>query len=182
MKQKKGILYLSGFILIAVLMASCDKDAESVYAGEFTIDNTLYGPGPYYAIGFSFDKGQKVQTDAVPGPDITVHARTDIQGAVSGAYLDTPNLLPSFALAGDFATGTEAKTFFDELLAIGSYSWTLFADDISEHQVYVFKTRKENYVKFRIKNLVLNDTGDGPFAEITIEWRIQADGSTTFSQ
>jgi|GEM_PF-1192766 len=182
MKQTIRIFYLLGLIIISGLMASCDKEPESVIAGEFTIDNALYGFGPYYAIGFSFEQGCKVQTNEAPEPDITVHARTDARGAVSGAYLDTPNLVPSFALAGDFATGTAAKTFFDALLTIGSYTWTLFADDISENQVYIFKTRKENYVKFRIKNLVLSDTDDGPYAEVNIEWRIQADGSTTFSQ
>ena len=176
------ISLLLGLVILSGMVVSCDKEPERKYAGEFTIDNALYGYGPYYAIGYSFELGRELKTSDSPPPDITVHARTDAQGNVSGAYLDTPNLMESYALAGNFNTGTEAKDFFDNLLQVGSYTWMLFADNISEHQVYVFKTREDNYVKFRIKNLVLNDTENGPYAEVTIEWRIQPDGSTTFSQ
>ena len=182
MCKKTKISLLLGLIILSVIMASCDKEPANRYAGEFSIDNALYGYGPYYAIGFSFELGTKLNTSDSPPPDITVHARTDAQGDVSGAYLDTPNLTESYALAGDFSTGTEAKDFFDSLLQVGTYTWTLFADNISEHQVYVFKTREDNYVKFRITNLVLEDRESGAYAKVTIEWRIQPDGSTTFSQ
>ncbi len=182
MEKSVCIFYLLSLLVMTGVLASCDKEPENINAGQFTIDNTLYGNGPYYAIGYSFEQGRELQTNEAPGPDITVHAKTDAQGTVSGAYLDTPNLTASFALAGDFNSVTDAKSFFDDLLTLGNYSWMLFADGISENQVYVFETRKENYVKFRIIDLVLDDNGDGPYAEVTIEWRIQPDGSTTFSQ
>jgi len=169
-------------MILPGIIESCLKERGTDNAGEFTIDNNLYGYGPYYAIGFSFEQARELKTNDSPEPDITVHARTDAQGNVSGAYLDTPNLQASYALAGEFDTDTEAKDFFNNLLEVGTYTWYLFADNISEHQVYVFKTRKDNYVKFRIKDLVLNDTENGPYAQVTIEWRIQPDGSTTFSQ
>lgn len=164
------------------MVVSCDKEPGKTNAGEFTIDNTLYGFGPYYAIGYSFELGCELKTSDSPPPDITVHARTDAQGNVSGAYLDTPNLTESYALARDFNTSAEAKDFFDNLLQVGTYTWVLFADGISEYQVYIFKTREDNYVKFWIKNLVLDNTADGAYAEVTIEWRIQPDGSPTFSK
>jgi len=176
------ISLLLGLVIVAGIMVSCDKEPATKYGGEFSIDNALYGYGPYYAIGYSFELGTKLKTSDSPPPDITVHARTDAQGNVSGAYLDTPNLMESYALAGDFNTASEAKNFFDNLLQVGTYTWTLFANNISEHQVYVFKTREDNYVKFRIKNLVLEDRASGAYAEVTIEWIIQRDGSTTFSQ
>lgn len=168
--------------VLPAMMVSCEKDDGKTNAGEFTIDNALYGFGPYYAIGYSFELGRELKTNDTPPPDITVHARTDAQGNVSGAYLDTPNLTESYALAGDFDTEAEAKDFFDDLLQVGTYTWMLFADDISEYQVYIFKTREDNYVKFWIKNLVLENRADEAYAEVTIEWRIQPDGSTTFSQ
>ncbi len=178
-----GIRKIFYFIVLLVFSAglnSCEKDPGKIYAGEFTIDNTLYGYGPYYAIGFSFEEGKKTETDRSPEPDITVHAKTDAHGNVLGAYLDTPNLTESFALAGEFDNEQESKTFFDNLLNIETYTWMSFADDISEYQVYVFKTREGNYVKFRIRDLDLEDTGNGPVAVVTIEWRIQPDGSTVF--
>ncbi|MBS0012006.1 MAG: hypothetical protein KFF49_11380 [Bacteroidales bacterium] len=182
MKLQRCIFLIPGLVLLAGIMVSCQKDKQALYAGEFTIDNALYAYGPYYAIGFSFEMARKVRTNESPPPDITVHASTDVQGNVSGAYLDTPNLVASYALAGDFNTADEAKDFFDELLETGTYTWKLFADNISQHQVYVFKTYKNNYVKFRIIKLELKDNENGAYAEVTIEWRIQADGSNIFSQ
>lgn len=177
------ILYMPVLLIITAMLLSCSREAEDIYSGEFTIDNALFVYGQYYyAIGFSFEEAEEKRTIDTPGPDITVHAYSDAQGAVSGAYLDTPNLVASFALAGDFPSATGAKNFYDDLLTAGSYSWTLSADDISENQVYVFRTRMDNYVKFWIKDLLLDDTDDGPYAEVTIEWQIQPDGSTTFSR
>ncbi|MEE4213902.1 MAG: hypothetical protein V2I34_02480 [Bacteroidales bacterium] len=183
MGRIQRILYLPGLLFITAVLLSCDREPENIYSGEFIIDNTLYVYGQYYyATGFSFEEGEERRTIDTPGPDITVHAYSDAQGAVSGAYLDTPNLVASFALAGDFPSAAEAKTFYDKLLTAGSYSWTLSANDIGENQVYVFRTRKDNYVKFRIKELLLDDTDEGPYAEVTIEWQIQPDGSATFSR
>jgi hypothetical protein len=183
MERMPRIPYLTGLLIIAALLLSCSREAEDIYSGEFTIDNSLYVYAQYYyAIGFSFEEGEDRRTIDTPGPDITVHAYTDVQGAVSGAYLDTPNLVASFALAGDFRSGTEAKNFYDDLLTADGYSLTLSADDIDKNHVYVFRTRMDNYVKFWIKDLLLEDTDDGPYAEVTIEWQIQPDGSTTFSR
>lgn len=177
------ILYLPVLLIITTMLLSCSKEAEDIYRGQFTIDNALYVYGQYYyAIGFSFEEADEMRTIDTPGPDITVHAYSDVQGAVSGAYLDTPNLVASFALAGDFPSAAEAKDFYDDLLTAGGYNLTLTADDISENQVYVFRTRMDNYVKFWIKDLLLDYTDEGPYAEVTIEWQIQPDGSSTFSR
>lgn len=171
-------------LLLPGLLTSCEKEPEQVTSGEFTIDNTLYGQGPYYAIGFSFEQGRKLKTSDVPGPDITVHARTDAGGDIEGAYLDTPMLVESFALAGEFDTAAEAGAFFNELVDIepASYDWVLSADGIRVNQVWLFKTREDNYARFMIKSLLLDDAGGVPYAEVTAAWHIQPDGSTTFSQ
>lgn len=173
-----AVLLLSGFL------TSCEKEPEQVTAGEFTIDNILYGQGPYYAIGYSFELGRKLKTSDVPEPDITIHARTGTGGDIEGAYLDTPNLVESFALAGEFGSEAEATVFFNELMEVepASYDWELYADGVKVNQVWLFKTREDNYVRFMIKDLVLDDTGGVPYAELTATWHIQPDGSTTFSQ
>jgi hypothetical protein len=178
------ILLMAAVLVMPVFLTSCEKEPEHLPAGVFTIDNTLYGYGPYYAIGFSFEQGRKLKTSDVPGPDVTVHARTGAGGDIEGAYIDTPNLVESFALAGEFGSEAEAKTFFDQLPEIepASYDWVLYADGVRMHQVWIFKTSEDNYVRFMIKDLVLDDAEGGPYAELTAAWQIQADGSTTFSQ
>lgn len=178
------ILLMAGVAVLTVLLTSCEKEPGQLSAGEFTIDNTLYGQVQYYAIGFSFEQGRKLKTTDVPGPDITVHARTGAGGVTEGAYLDTPNLMESFALAGEFDTGPGAAAFFDELTEIEPllYDWVLSADGIKLNQVWLFKTREDNYARFMIKDLVLEDDEGEAYAELTAEWVIQADGSNTFSQ
>ena len=178
------ILLMAAVLAMPMLLDSCEKEPEQLTAGVFTIDNTLYGYGPYYAIGFSFEKGRKLKTSDEPGPDITIHVRTGAGGNIEGAYLDTPNLVESFALAGESGSESEAKIFFDQLLEIepASYDWVLYADGVRMHQVWIFKTQEDNYAGFMIKDLVLEDAESGPYAEMMAEWKIQADGSTTFSQ
>ena len=160
-----------------LLAVSCEKEGAGTGGGEFTIDNTLYGYGPYYAIGYSFEQGSKISTMESPGPDITVHARTDAEGNVSGAYIDTPQLTESFALTGEFDTEAEAKSFFDQLLSPGSYTWLAYADEVQENQVWLFKTASEDYVKIRIINLLLSDTAEGPRVELTAEWSMLPAGT-----
>ncbi len=178
------ILLLTAVLAVSVFLTSCEKEPEHLSGGVFTIDNALYGYGPYYAIGFSFEQGRKLKTSDVPGPDITIHARTGAGDDIEGAYLDTPNMVESFALAGEFGSEAEAKIFFDGLLEIepASYNWVLNADGVRMHQVWIFRTSEDNYARFMIKDLVLDDAEGGPYAEVTAAWQIQPDGSTTFSQ
>jgi len=169
------------FVFLVLMTASCRKEKGDKYYGTTTIDNTLYGTGPYYALGFSFDLGIEVRTSDSPGPDITVHAITDVNSVPTGAYLDTPNLVESFSLVGKGDNENDAKTLFDNLRETEATQWMLFANTIEEHQVWLFKTSGGNYVKIRIVDLLVNEGLSGPYAEVTFEWRMQPDGSTTFS-
>jgi len=164
-------------MILPLLAVSCEKEGGGSGGGEFTIDNTLYGYGPYYAIGYSFGQGSKISTMESPGPDITVHARTDAEGNVSGAYIDTPQLTESFALAGEFDTEEEAKNFFDRLTGPVSYTWSSYAGDVKKNQVWLFKTSGEDYVRIRIISMLLSDTAEGPYVEMTAEWSMLPAGT-----
>ena len=170
-------------VLVFVLMFSftgCTKDNETPDYGTDTIDNIIYGTTLYYAIGFSFELGSLVQTNEIPEPDITVHANDSPPSLT--AYLDTPNLIGSYTLLSENDNEADAKTFFNSFLEVGSYSWDLFATNIEENQVWLFKTREGNYVKFRIIDLLVEETSGPPYAQTTFEWRIQRDGSTKFTE
>lgn len=169
-------------ILSLGVITACTKKNERLLSGEAIIDNILYGNGPYYAIGFSFEQGKELATNQSPGPDITVHAITNTAGNITGAYVDTPNMTESFALMGEFDSGDEAKTFFNNLKETGSADWLAFANDIEVDQVWIFKTSEANYVKIRIISVVIEDALSGAFSEVAFEWQIQPDGSIIFTK
>lgn len=168
-------------ILLLILIASaCSKKDLNPYSGVDIIDNKLYGTQSYYALGFSFELGELTSTLEVPAPDITIHVSTDVAGNITGKYINTPNLIESFALAGSFNSLTEADDFFHAFTEVGNRSWTLNAQNVEEHDVWLFLTSKGNYVKFRIVELITDNSAHPPFVQMRFEWRIQPDGSTTF--
>lgn len=170
------------FILTVSLFSACSKEEKQRYSGIDTIDNQLFGQSVYYAIGFSFDIGEPVQTDKQPYPDITVHATLGNDGLVNGAYLDTPILIPPFFLAGQFASSVEAETFYDNLLAVNLPVWLSTADPVLENQVWIVRTLKGNFAKFRVIDLRLENRDEGPFVEMKFEWRVQPDGTASFPE
>ena len=180
MRKMKSLIKITAFAILILISSGCNKEEQNTDYGDITIDNLLYGHGPYYAIGFSFELGTELKTNNTPEPDITVHASSDAGGNITGAYLDTPNLIESFALAGSFGSAAEASSFYDSLTDIGTLPWVSFADDISVNQVWVFKTREENYVKLQIKELTLEQREGLPYAMVRFRWRIQPDGTPTF--
>ena len=168
-------------LMIALLLpASCSKSDNNSYHGVDTIDNKLYGSTTYYALGFSFELGKLTSTLEAPAPDITIHVNTDVDGNITGKYINTPNLVESFALSATLNSAAEAEDHFDSLLDVGNPTWYLSATDVSENQVWIFKTAKGSYVKFRIIDLNTDNSANPPFVEMKFEWRIQPDGSPVF--
>ena len=129
-----------------------------------------------------FELGDVTSTLESPAPDITIHAERDLDGNIIGKYFLTPNLVESFALAGEYANESEALTAFNQLLEVGAPTWQLSAMDVEEHQLWLFRTSEQNYVKFRIIEIVTDNTQNPPYIEVTFEWRIQPDGSTSFDK
>jgi len=179
MKHFIKLIIYATFIL---LINGCNKNGGPVISGEATIDNLLYGTGPYYAVGFSFEQGKELQTNNTPEPDITIHAILIANGQIEGAYLDTPNHVESFALAGEFGSSSAASSFFSSFTDVGQQTWISIANNIKLNQIWVFKTRDENYVKIRIKDMVVEDRMGTAYAEFTFQWKIQPDGSQVFSK
>lgn len=167
-------------ILLSIVAFACNKKDLNPYSGVDIIDNKLYGTQSYYALGFSFELGKKTSTLEVPAPDITIHVSTDVGGNITGKYINSPNLIESFALAGSFNSITEADDFFNSLTEVGNRIWSLNAQNVEENDVWLFKTSEGNYVKFRIVELITDNAVNPPFVQMKFEWRLQPDGSTTF--
>lgn len=182
MKPRSLQISLLLIFLVVITTAGCKKDNRR-YSGTDTIDNTLVPSGQVFAVfGFSFEEGRVLSNLEPPGPDITINLQTDFDGNVTGKYFDSNNLVESFTLAGEYSGASEASAAFDNLREVGSRIWQLAAWGAEENQVWLFKTSKGNYVKFRIIEIAIDEQQDPPYIDVTFEWRIQPDGADIFSK
>lgn len=167
-------------VLLMFLAAGCKKEKDPTVAGTVTIDNSLYGEGPYYAMGFSFPGAKKVSTLEKPPPDITLIAVTDIYGSILKLNLQTTNFKGSFYKAGQYASASDAKLAYDNLNSATVSQWNDDADAIESGQIWIFRTATEKYAKFRITATFSEERDVWPYAECTFEWAYQPDGTLTF--
>ena len=168
------------FIILATLaiLYGCKKDNTTHDSGTATIDNTLFGTGPYYANGFSFSKAKKISTISNPGPDIVIYVNTD--NPVSRLTFQANNLNPSFYKIGDYPDAASAISAFNNLKSVGTYQWVEIADPINSNQVWIYRSGGGQYAKIRIISTVNETRNNLPFGECTFQWVYQPDGSLTF--
>jgi hypothetical protein len=173
--MKRTIFILLTFLLI---VSGCRKDSTPDTSGTDTIDNTLYGTGPYYAFGFSFSRAAKISSLENPGPDIVIYVNID--NPVSRLTLQADNFKPSFYKVGDFADEGAAKSAFDNLKTVPAVQWDDMADPIADNQVWIYRSGTDYYTKIRIISTVNETRNNIPYGECTFEWVYQPDGSSTF--
>lgn len=172
------------FLAISVIVLSfftgCGKEGGSKSSGTTTIYNTLYGTGPYYALGFSFSLGREVSTLGNPKPDITLIADEDIDGTIRRLLLQTENFKNSFYRYGQYSDAAEASAAFRNLVSASVPAWEESGENIAANQIWIFRTGSEHYAKFRIINTVAEKRNGKAYAECTFEWVYQPDGTLTF--
>jgi hypothetical protein len=171
--------HLIAILLMTLLLAGCDntdKPGEVKLSGTDTIDNILYGAGPYYAFGFSFSSARKVSSLANPGPDIII----SVYQAPDILILQTDAGLNGFSLAGEYDNAILAEQAFDNLTSPVVTEWDEWANPIKPNQVWIFRSATEHYAKFRIISIVSEVRNSHDYAECTFEWVYQPDGTLTF--
>ncbi len=172
----KKLLFI---LLITLPIASgCKKDEPLHTSGSDTIDNTLYGTGPYYAYGFSFSLAKKVSTQDNPGPDIVIYVNID--NPTQRLTFQANNYKPSFYKIGDYPDAASAITAFNNLKTIGTYQWQEMADPVNDNQVWAYRSGSEKYTKIRIISTKNETRNSLAYGECTFEWLYQPDGSLTF--
>lgn len=174
--MKRALVFI---LLISFLTGGChdpDNPENPDTSGIVTIDNTLYGTGPYYAIGFNFATATKVSSLATPKPDITV----GYDDANTIFYLQTNSGINGFHLVGEYADQASAKQAFDNLTAPVVSNWDTWANPVRINQVWVYRSADEHYAKIRIISTSSVDLDPRDYAECTFEWVYQSDGSLTF--
>jgi hypothetical protein len=161
-------------------LSCCKKDDNPVLSGTDTIDNILYGTGPYYANGFSVTSGKIVSTLNSPLDVITVMADYDINYNVRKIYFATNNFFNSFYRFGQYSDANAASLAFKNLTSFTDPSWTELGDSVKANQVWLYKTNNAGYAKLRIVSTVAEKRDNKPFAGCTFEWVYQPDESFTF--
>ncbi len=167
-------------ILLLFVQVSCKKDQTPKTSGTITIDNTLYGSGPYYAFGFSVPTGEKVSTANDQLDVITILADVDINNEIRRIFFDTRNFKESFFLFGEYSDATTALSAFNNLKSFSNPQWVATADTIKMNQIWLFRTSQNKYAKIRVVNTLMEKRNNIPYAECTLEWIYQPDGTLTF--
>ena len=169
-------------LLVLWVAVSCNKEKNPGNSGEITLTSELYGTGPYYAMGYNFALGKMVKTLDHPGPDITILAESSPDNTVvKSAYLSSDNLNNSFSLTASFNNLGEAENFFNNYgEVIDSSGYQGIAADIQPYQIWTFRTSDSKYVKMLIKSVKKEIRDDFPYAETTLQYVYQPDGSRTF--
>jgi hypothetical protein len=171
--MKKFLLIL---LLLLNFLAGCKKH-DTPLSGTVTIDNNLYGTGPYYAYGFSFVMAKTLSTlDKNPAPDISVD-NGDIPGVL---ILQANNYLESFYKEGEYPDAATAEQAFKNLASAQVTQWKAMGEQIKSNQIWIYRSGTENYTKFRIISTKYETRIPRDFVECTFEWVYQPDGSLTF--
>lgn len=165
-------------LLVVPLFCGCKKTDTVSNSGTVTIDNTLYGTGPYYQKGFLFSRAAKVSTLDSPAPDIVVDISID--NPSNRLTFQANNLNPSFYKSGDYPDAPAAVSAFKALKTVEVSQWTDMADPIAVNQVWIYRSGNECYAKIRIISIVNETRNSLPYGECTFEWVYQPDGSLTF--
>ena len=182
--MKKEII-ITGLVLI-LGFAGCKKDEPSIItSGTATLTSTLVLEGSTYSYyGFSFEKGgiSKYNPEtSTEWPDIVIIAIQEPSGDVTGAYLDSPNIIEnSFNLTAEFDDETSATDFFNNYKTVDVINFSKLAKPILKYQVWTFKTGKKLFAKILITDVQAYIKISTPYAETTFKWVYQPDGSNEF--
>jgi hypothetical protein len=177
----RNTLYISFILLLSLL--SCKKNSTSPRSGTITINNILYGTGPYYAMGFAVTSGKTVSTLKSPLDVITINADFDVNYNVRKIYLATINFNNSFYRYGKYADASSASAAFGNLKSFTEpSSWAETGDSIKPNQIWIYKTSNSAYVKLKVTATVAEKRDSKPYAECTFDWVYQPDGTYTFHQ
>ncbi|MFN8240097.1 MAG: hypothetical protein U0X39_05010 [Bacteroidales bacterium] len=168
-------------ILLAILiLPSCKKEKDPVWSGTVTINNILYGSGPYYAKGLSVKTGAIVSTLDGAEDVISVLADANLDNTVRMVYMAVSNFENAFFKYGTYADATAASAAFDGLTSFDQPAWEPWATNLAANQVWLFRTSQDTYAKILVTAATGEKRDDKAFAECTIKWVYQPDGTLTF--
>ncbi len=181
----KKEIFFAGLVLIHGF-TSCKKDEPSIItSGTATLTSTLVLEGSTYSsFGFSFEKGgvSKYNPEtSTEWPDIVIIPIQEPSGDVTGAYLDSPNIIEnSFNLTAEFENETSSTDFFNNYKTVDVTNFIKLAKPILKYQIWTFKTSNKLFAKILITDVQAYIKVSTSYAETTFKWVYQPDGSNEF--
>ncbi len=170
-------------LAVMLLLIGCGRDDQKT-SGTITLTNELFGTTVYYSMGLSFKQAGAISSLTVPGPDVFLEAGSLAEGSPVEPFLSANTLEPSYAFMGEYMTESEAVDAFVALTDASSlssvFSFIDLATPLRKNQVWVVRTRDNNFAKIRIIEVVLNTAANPDFASCRLEWVWQPDGTATF--
>jgi len=179
-------LLIVSLIAFFFVLSSCKKDNKDLYTDEITLSSKKFDPQNFYVMGYSFEYQTFLKTFTTSTDvDIYLVDMLNPKGELSGVQFSTSTSSEStygFSLDSTFADLPSAVLYYDGYTTAVADNYSTITQPVHEFQVYTFRTRKSNYVKFLVKELRTyseNDIAD--YIEVDIKYFIQHDGSTNLT-
>jgi hypothetical protein len=176
------LIIIASFILLST---SCKKeDKSTVPEADITLSSKTLMDIEYYSFGYSFELQKFVKKTLNPPDiiDIYLNKIISVSGKLTGVQFATnevPASASGFFRNNSFANSADAVIFYDNYTTAIAPQLSILTDTVKANQIWTFKTWKNNYVKFLVKEVrKVPDGSSGDYIEVDIKYFIQRDGST----
>jgi len=184
MKRVFRYMLVMGMILTS---AGCKMLFGPDKTGEFRLSSEKFLSGDdYYQFGYSYEDSEfyRFRYEKDPLPDIINEGTRmlDGTGTIELPSFNTPGQVNGFALAGEFASLEEAKSFYNDYNKVeDQLQFVVETNIIEPYQVWIQKTSSGNFVKLLVKEAnSFEGEGDVKYSEALLEYTYQPKDSDEF--
>ena len=171
--------FLLAFSILFFALVSCKKETKIATSGTVTLNSQKFPYGPIYAIyGLSFSAGA-IHKFPAQDADIIV-AALNPSGAITAVYFTAPDYY-----TGNFNNTSynpdlaSAEIQFDNYSEVSATNFQPLTDTLKVGQIITYKNSANQYAKMLVSSINIVKK-DPPYAEVTIKWAFQPNGTTKF--
>ncbi len=181
-------MVVSGVVALClmILTAGCGTFGGPDKTGEFRLSSEKFGTTSYHVMGYSYEEGEfyRFPYKGEPVPDIINEGILVLEGGevTSLPWFHTPADVNGFALAGEFASLKDARTFYNQYDEVADdLQFEIESDTVELYQVWIQQTQAGNFVKLLVKDLLHSESEVGAvYNEVVLEYTYQPDGTRKF--
>lgn len=168
------------------IVSGCNNNNEPVNEGKIELSSELFGVDAYYTYGYNFEKSEYLKYSFLsPGstmPDIINLPFKKPDGTIAAPGFNSPYRVNGFHLLAEFSSLTEAQEFYDSYKEADQMAnFVVDSDTVKLYQVWLQKTKVDNYVKLLVKDINFFEEGLGAdYVVVSMDYFYLSDGSATF--